>query len=130
MFPVAATAQLTCNFTRIDGITSVVPRMVFHIGNQLPECYTPAGCGAPACSNRAHSASTTSIVRRSRYKATDIISFTESHTCYYLIKSTSMILHIESLANLITVTVDRQRFTRKCADDHQQDQFFQEMIST
>lgn len=58
----------------------------------------------------------------------DIIRFTHRAVRHHVIQRTGMILHIQPVANLLTVAIDRQWFTRQRIQNHQRDQFFREMV--
>ena len=62
--------------------------------------------------------------------AANVVGLTQAAACQDGADAAAMVAHIQPIANLLTVAVDRQRLARQCIDDHEWDELFWEMVGS
>ena len=118
-------AQFLFQLTRIDGVTAVVARAILHEGD-LCLVALPISTWLEFVEDGAegmHDVEVGLFV-----PTTDVIGFTQLAGFEHTADSTTVVFDVEPVADLLTITVDRQRFAVQCVKDTEGDKLFREVI--
>ena len=60
--------------------------------------------------------------------ATDVVGFTQFARLKHTANSTAVVFNVEPVADLLTITIDRERFAVQCIEDAERNELFREVI--
>lgn len=115
--------QLGAHLAGINGITPIVTRAIRHIADLLAIGADLRHHLIEQIADGVHDLQILFFVM-----TTDVVGLTDSASGDHGVERTGVIFHIEPIADLVTLAIDRQRLAFQGIEDHQRDQLLGEVI--